>query len=60
MHETARGERIDELVAEITELFGDSTEPEDLFALHMASGCVALVTGDADTAYAQAMARWTT
>jgi hypothetical protein len=55
LHETARGERTDERVAEITELLGDSTEPEDLFSLQMARGSTALVTGDTDTAYREAM-----
>jgi tetratricopeptide (TPR) repeat protein len=53
--ETPRGERTSELVAELTELVGDSTEPDDLFALYMARGDAALVSGDTDTAYSDAM-----
>ena len=55
LFETARGEHVDELVAEITDLVGDSTEPDDLFSLYMARGNVALVTGSPDDAYRNAL-----
>jgi class 3 adenylate cyclase/predicted ATPase len=53
--ETPRGERTAELVSELTELVGDSTEPDDLFSLYMATGDAALVSGDTETAYSNAM-----
>jgi class 3 adenylate cyclase/tetratricopeptide (TPR) repeat protein len=53
--ETPRGERTSELVAELIELVGDSTEPDDLFSLYMARGDAALVSGDTETAYSNAM-----
>ena len=55
LHETARGEGTDELVAEISELVGDSTEPDDLFTLHLARASTALVSGDNETAFSEAM-----
>lgn len=53
--ETARGEHLGELVADITRLVGDSTEPDDLFGLYMARGNVALVTGNPEDAYRNAL-----
>ena len=35
LHESARGERLDALRSEVTALVGDSTDPDDLFSLHM-------------------------
>jgi class 3 adenylate cyclase/tetratricopeptide (TPR) repeat protein len=53
--ETARGDNLDEIITDVTELVGDSTEPDDLFGLSMARGQVALVSGDPDAAYRHAM-----
>ncbi|HYI66569.1 MAG TPA: adenylate/guanylate cyclase domain-containing protein, partial [Candidatus Limnocylindrales bacterium] len=55
LHETARGERLDELRVEITELVGDSTDPDDLFSLYMVTANTALMAGDGETAYANAL-----
>ena len=55
LHETARGERLDELRSEVVSLVGDSTDPEDLFALYMATSSTALVAGDLETSYANAV-----
>ena len=55
LNETARGERLEELVAEITELVGDSREPDDLFSLSMARATTALISGDPDAAYGHAI-----
>jgi class 3 adenylate cyclase/predicted ATPase len=54
LHETARGERLDELRSELAALVGDSTDPDDLFALYMVTGTTALMVGDLETAYANA------
>ena len=53
--ETARGENLEGILAEITELVGESTEPDDLFTLYMARGNAALVTGDHEAAYRNAL-----
>ncbi|MEO5986502.1 MAG: hypothetical protein ABIW50_01900, partial [Candidatus Limnocylindria bacterium] len=53
--EMARGERPDELVAEITQLVGDSEEPDDLFSLYMVKGTTALLAGDPEAAFRDAM-----
>ena len=55
LHETARGERLEEFRSEVTELVGDRTETDDLFSLHMANGDTALVAGDLEKAFASAM-----
>ena len=51
LHETARGERLEELRSEVETLVGDSTDPDDLFTLHMATANAALMSGDLETAY---------
>jgi hypothetical protein len=56
LYETARGENTDQLLADVAELVGDSTEPDDLFSLYMARASVALVNGDTETAFRNAMA----
>jgi hypothetical protein len=53
--EMPRGERLEELVADLTEIVGDSTEPDLLLALYMGKGEVSLLSGDPDTAWAFAM-----
>ena len=55
LHQTARGERLDELPSEVADLVGDSTEPDDMLAVHMATGSTALVAGDLETAFAAAL-----
>ncbi len=55
LHETARGESLAQLVADITELAGDSRETEDVFSVRLAAGDVALVSGDPDAAFHSAM-----
>jgi len=54
--ETPRGLHLDEGAAEITEMVGDSTDPDDLFTLHMARAGAALVTGDTQAAFDHALA----
>jgi hypothetical protein len=56
LHETARGENTEQLLADLAEFVGDSTEPDDLFSLYMARGSVALVNGDTESAFRNAMA----
>jgi hypothetical protein len=51
----ARGERVREVLDDIRAIVGDSTDLEDVFALTMMQGTVALLTGDNDAAYASAM-----
>ena len=51
----ARGEKVTEVLDDIREIVGDSTDLEDLFALSMMEGTVALLTDDIETAYASAM-----
>ena len=55
LHETARGLNLDDLRSEVTELVGDSTEPDDLFAVQMTIGDTALVAGDLEAAYRSAV-----
>jgi class 3 adenylate cyclase/predicted ATPase len=55
LFETARGQDLDRVRAEVRELVGDSQEPEHLFVLHMTFAGTALVAGDADTAWTEAM-----
>ncbi|MGQ0608907.1 MAG: AAA family ATPase [Chloroflexota bacterium] len=55
LHETARGQNLDDLRSEVTELVADSTELDDLFALQMTIGDTALVAGDLETAYRSAV-----
>ena len=45
--ETERGIGVDELVDEVTEVYGGSEDVEDQFALFMATSNVALAVGDA-------------
>jgi class 3 adenylate cyclase/tetratricopeptide (TPR) repeat protein len=56
LHETARGENTEQLLVDLAEFVGDSTEPDDLFALYLARGTVALVNGDTESAFRNAMA----
>jgi hypothetical protein len=51
LHQAARGENLDGLRSEVTALVGDSTDPDDLFSLHMVTGNTALMAGDTETAY---------
>jgi len=53
--EFARGERLDENLRQVTELVGDSTDPDDLFAFHLVASNHALISGDLDTAYRRAI-----
>jgi hypothetical protein len=53
--EMARGERLDEIHAEVSELASDTTELEDLFGLYMVRGEIALLTGDVELAHTQAL-----
>ena len=46
LFEGPRGDRLDEAVADVAELVGDSTDPDDLFALGMAKCTVSLMGGD--------------
>ena len=54
----ARGINVEELRTDITELVGDSSDPEQLFILHMAHAHSAHIAGDLDTAFRRAMAAW--
>ncbi|MDQ2688948.1 MAG: hypothetical protein M3Y29_01560, partial [Chloroflexota bacterium] len=54
--ETARGVHLQELRDDIAALVGDSSDPEHRFHLHMARGATAMVSGDEDTAFREAMA----
>jgi hypothetical protein len=55
-HEIARGENTEQILADLAEFVGDSTEPDDLFSLYMARAGVALVNGDTESAFRNAMA----
>jgi tetratricopeptide (TPR) repeat protein len=55
LFQISRGETMKELVEDIAEMVGDSTDPEDLFALYMMQGETALVSGDFEAAYGAAM-----
>jgi tetratricopeptide (TPR) repeat protein len=54
--EAQRGIAIAELRAEVEELVGDSTDPEQLFSRHMARALAALMTGNGSESYDEAMA----
>jgi class 3 adenylate cyclase/tetratricopeptide (TPR) repeat protein len=54
--EAQRGVAIPELRAEVEELVGDSTDPEQVFSRHMARAMVALMTGNGSESYDEAMA----
>ncbi len=53
-----RGVNLEQLVKDITELVGDSTDPEHLFTLHMSRAITAMVSADQATAFSEAMAAW--
>jgi hypothetical protein len=55
LFQISRGEKVKELVEDIAEVVGDSTDPEDLFVLSMMQGETALVSGDFEAAYEAAM-----
>ena len=50
-----RGEGLDEIGPELTEMLGDSTDPDDLFTVDQTTSFAALMSGDPDTAYRLAM-----
>jgi tetratricopeptide (TPR) repeat protein len=54
--ESQRGINLAELRAEIAELVGDSSDPEQLFHLHMSRAIAGQFGGDQDVAYVEAMA----
>jgi class 3 adenylate cyclase/predicted ATPase len=54
LFETARGERIDELAAEVRALVGENAEPDATFSLGMTMTETALVRGELDEAFRQA------
>ena len=56
--EGTRGINADQLQADITELVGDSADPESLFVLHMAHAHSAQYAGDLDTAFRRTTAAW--
>jgi tetratricopeptide (TPR) repeat protein len=49
--EIARGERLDEIPAELRELVGASTDPDDMFGLMITTADAAHASGDYATAY---------
>jgi hypothetical protein len=49
--ESNRGDQLEELVAEVTEMAGDSTDPDELFALGMSRATAALMSGQLDRAF---------
>jgi class 3 adenylate cyclase/predicted ATPase len=51
----ARGEGVDELVADVEEFFRDSSDPEDLFTVAMSRSGASLVKGDLIEAYRRGM-----
>jgi class 3 adenylate cyclase/tetratricopeptide (TPR) repeat protein len=53
--EAPRGDHLDDALATVTQLVGDSTEPEALFSLAMTRCEVALATGQFDDAFRQAV-----
>jgi hypothetical protein len=53
--ETARGERLDELARDMTEIVGDSQDTDMLFSLHMSLAAVALAKRNHDEAWRHAM-----
>ena len=53
--ELARGEGLDTIGPELRELVGDSTDPDDRFAMLMTTAIAPLMSGDADAAYTSAM-----
>ena len=55
LHETARGERLEELVAELSEIAGDSTDMETRSSILMATADATLVSGNTERAYRSAM-----
>ncbi|HET6650728.1 MAG TPA: hypothetical protein VFH79_11305, partial [Candidatus Limnocylindria bacterium] len=54
--EAQRGVAIPEMRAEVEELVGDSTDPEQLFSRHMARALAGLMTGNGSESYDAAMA----
>ncbi len=55
MFEAARGENLETTVAELDEILGDSTDPEDQVQVNYASAYTLLVAGDPDAAYRRAI-----
>jgi class 3 adenylate cyclase/tetratricopeptide (TPR) repeat protein len=53
--ELARGDGLDEIGPEMKEMVGDSTDPDDRFALLITIAYASLMSGDPDTAYAVAL-----
>ncbi|MDQ2935457.1 MAG: AAA family ATPase, partial [Chloroflexota bacterium] len=49
--ETARGEHLEELVADIDEIYGDSTEPDDRFTKKLMRADTSLAKGELEDAY---------
>jgi hypothetical protein len=56
--EVTRGVNVQALSDDITEILGDSTDHERLFMIHMARSHTAQISGDLQTAFAEAMAAW--
>jgi class 3 adenylate cyclase/predicted ATPase len=55
LFQISRGEKLKELVDDVAELVGDSTDPEDLFTLYMMQGETDLLSGNPEAAYAAAL-----
>jgi len=54
--EAARGERLEEIVADLQEIYGDTSDPEELFYRDSAVATVHLVRGEPEAAYRVGMA----
>ena len=52
--ESSRGEGLETIGPELTEMLGDSVDPDDQFAVFMGTAYAALLSGDTDTAYSLA------
>ena len=55
MFEAARGENLEATVAELDEILGDSTDPDDQVQVIYASAYTLMVAGDPDAAYRRAI-----
>ena len=53
--ESSRGEGLETIGIELTEMLGDSVDPDDQFAVAMGMSYAALLSGDTDTAYSLAL-----
>ena len=52
--ESSRGAGLDTIGPELTEMLGDSVDPDDQFAVFVGTAYAALMSGDTDTAYSLA------